>query len=113
MDIGINPPLLNSIGLLFDIFGAWLIAIEIFYQFKGKTHQEPTIYCNGTFEQDETPEYKKDKTIKHKAMWLGLALLTVGFVLQIISNHLPGEPYETSTITETSLQQQKTTKTNP
>lgn len=55
MNIGINPLLLNSIGLLFDIFGAWLIAIEIFYQFKGKTHQEPTIYCNGTFEQNETP----------------------------------------------------------
>ena len=113
MKMNITPNIINSIGLFFDILGAWFVAIEIVYQYKGKTHNEPTIYCNGAFKQDEIPEYTKDKKIKHKAMKFGLALLTAGFVLQIISNHLPMELNKTSTKSETTLQYQKAPKKHP
>jgi len=109
MNIEITANLINSIGLFFDIIGAWFVAIEVF-RFKGKTHTDPIIYANGEFEQDETQAYKKDKTIKHKKIVFGLVLLILGFVLQIISNHIPPTIYIDTKKTETILPKQTNQK---
>jgi hypothetical protein len=111
MNIEITPSLINSTGLTLDIIGVWLVAIEIVFQFKGQTLKDPTIYCDGSMTKPEdTEKYSRDKQIKHKAMWFGLILLTVGFALQITSNHLPAAPNISSMQTETGLPNQNTQK---
>ena len=65
------------------------------------------------WEIDGFLDLKKDRIIKHKAMLFGLVFLTAGFVLQIISNHLPRVQSAPLTTIEAVLQEQKNTKTNP
>lgn len=80
------PKFINTAGLFFDIAGAWLVAIEVVKQFKGKKYdKDPSLYA-----ADEPPfdsaEYKKWELSKYKYMWIGLICLTIGFILQILSN---------------------------
>ena len=89
--MGITPKLISSIGLVFDIVGAWLICYEFLYQFKKPEKYEPQPQkLNG---EDPDPklsgEYKKWESKKYKFMLTGLILLTIGVGFQIWSNYLP------------------------
>jgi hypothetical protein len=80
------PKIINSVGLAFDIAGAWLVAIEVVNKFNGnKYEKDPSLFA-----ADEPPydsaKYKEWESVKHKYMWSGLICLTIGFVLQILSN---------------------------
>jgi len=105
MNIEIISKFINTTGLLFDIFGAWFVASEVVDQFKG----EKTIISEGTvidkprqkgfssipvpkskivigqLSKDSSP-FKRWEEKKHRKMWLGLTFLTIGFLLQILSN---------------------------
>ncbi len=80
-----NTYIINAIGLFLDIIGAWLVAIEVLYQFKGKKLSGE----NATWDDpasEETTEYKSWEKSKYIKMKFGLAFLTIGFSLQILSN---------------------------
>lgn len=82
------PKIINSTGLIFDIFGAWFVAIEVVRKFHGKKYdKDPSLYAADMPPYDSV-EYKVWECSKFKYMWLGLAFLTIGFILQICSNWL-------------------------
>lgn len=93
-----NTYIINCIGLAFDIIGAWFIAIEVVYQYKGEKYLrriEPVVHRQNlspqsrrVFHPEETDGYKSWEKSKHTKMWIGLILLTIGFSLQIYSNLL-------------------------
>ena len=81
---------INSVGLLLDIVGAWLVALEVVHQYRGKKHQSSDApVVGGVFaaggEVTETPDYSAWEARKYFWMKAGLVCLTLGFVLQIIS----------------------------
>ena len=84
----------NSGGLLLDIAGAWFVAWEVINQFKGTRTESKTgvaVNVGGLSvvpgqKAGDTDEYKKWELRKYWKMKIGLGLLTVGFLLQIVSN---------------------------
>ncbi len=86
--MNINPKILNSVGLFMDIIGAWLIAWEVYRQFKGKKYSKapPLPPPRAAGVARESDQYKRWGKKKYFRMAIGLGLLTIGFLLQIISN---------------------------
>ncbi len=88
----INPVHVNTLGLVFDILGAWLVAIEVVNQFRGKKYENDPTWDGIGKPPWDTDEYKKWELSKYKLMWIGLICLTVGFSLQIASNYIKTNP---------------------
>lgn len=86
MNTDIALHILNSIGLFFNIVGAWLVAIEVVRQYKGKKYRDNISIDEANEPARETPQYQKWEESKYKWMKWGLVFLTLGFLLQIISN---------------------------
>jgi hypothetical protein len=86
-------PLLNIVGIVFDIVGAFFIASEVVRQFRGQKYKGS---AGWTFDSSvtmtppatETEEYKAWDRRKYRRMKIGLALLVLGFGLQIVANLL-------------------------
>lgn len=82
--------IINSIGIVFDIVGAWLVAWEVVNEFKGKKIDISHGVSMGTFvvgqHAKETNEFKNWENKKYKIMKWGIGFLTVGFLLQFVSN---------------------------
>ncbi len=76
---------LTTVGLVMDIAGAWLVAIEVVNQYKGKQYKEPMPGYGRPIVTEPTEEYKKWEKLKYKWMWAGLFLLTGGFLLQALA----------------------------
>lgn len=87
----LTPQIVTSIGLLCDIAGAWLVAIEVFRVFRGPTTIDigDSGAINGGFIPASNPMFEKHEKKKHLFMWCGLALLLIGFVLQGVGAWLP------------------------
>ena len=84
-------PLITTIGLIFDLIGAWLVAWEIVQQYKGEkfaTVDIANLNSDSTAEDivKEHPRYKLFEASKYRKMKWGIAFLTLGFILQIIPN---------------------------
>jgi hypothetical protein len=84
-------PFLSIIGILFDIVGAFFVAIEVVSQFHGEKYKHGPAFAAGTGPvapppPRETDEFAAWDRVKFKKMRLGLILLVVGFVLQLIAN---------------------------
>ena len=78
------PKVVNSIGLSFDIVGAWLVAWEVVRTFKGEQYKVLPLKMNGIIPPpDKTEKYEKYENNKYRKMWIGLICLTIGFILQI------------------------------
>lgn len=104
----ITPKLINSIGLIFDILGAWLIGWEIVYQFKTPKFETQPLKANGEIPPPKLSEkYTKWVIMKYKFMFCGLIFLTIGFGFQIYSNYFPIRSQNKSIINE--LKQNKLT----
>lgn len=86
IDIQTIKKLINSIGLLFDICGAWFVAWEVLFQYRGQKHCQQQTWNEIFAGPRETDGYKKYEKNKYLKMWIGLSCLTIGFLLQIISN---------------------------
>ncbi|TAN42509.1 MAG: hypothetical protein EPN22_12110 [Nitrospirae bacterium] len=78
--------ILSSIGLVSDLAGAWLVAIEVVSQYKGKKYEENIPIDKMATPVQETEEYKNFEQMKYIYMKLGLGFLTVGFCLQLLAN---------------------------
>jgi|GEM_PF-2063489 len=86
MDAKTISKIINSIGLCVDIAGVWLVAIEVVKQYKGKKFRENPTWNDVIDGPKESLGYEKWQILNHKLMLLGLALLTLGFLLQVVSN---------------------------
>ncbi len=79
--------IVTSLGLIFDIGGAWLVASEIVRQYHGRKYSGgetwPTIS-----EVTETESFRLYEMTKYRRMKWGLGLLTCGFALQLIGTWL-------------------------
>lgn len=83
----------STVGLLFDVIGALMIAYEVFKKFDGDKFQPdagigllPSGEMVSQSEVQPTPEYQKWEQRRVRMMKIGLAFLLVGFGLQIIGN---------------------------
>ena len=84
-------PLLNIIGILCDIVGAFFVASEVVRQFQGIKYKGSASF---SFDKDvvitpaasETEEYKLWGLQKYRNMKIGLVLLVFGFGLQVVAN---------------------------
>jgi hypothetical protein len=82
-------PLLNIIGIILDITGAFFVAMEVVKQFRGAQYGGQI-----AFDRDfssppvETPQYKTWNRIKMRLMKIGLACLVLGFLFQLLANVL-------------------------
>ena len=86
-------PLLNVVGIAFDIIGAFLVASEVVRQFRGKQHRDQFTFDSGVaFAPVETDQYKAWAHLKTRTMQIGLACLVLGFSLQLIANVLQFKP---------------------
>lgn len=84
-------PLLNIFGIVCDIIGAFLVASEVVRQFHGKKYGgsaqmsfDSSVVINQPAQESE--EYREWDVRKYRNMKFGLALLALGFTLQIIAN---------------------------
>ena len=82
--------LTNSLGLVFDILGVWLVAVEVMHQFRGRRYGNGEGWSSGSYVEvqspEETSEYANYEIWKYSKMKLGLFFLTAGFLLQLVSN---------------------------
>lgn len=85
--MSIDSSFINSIGLVFDIVGAWLVAFEVTNQFKGKKYETNRTWDGIGQPPFDSQEYRQWESSKLKFMWAGLIFLTIGFSLQIASNY--------------------------
>ena len=77
---------LNSVGLIFDIIGAWLVAYEVVRQFRGQQFERMPTRWGGMPPPEKTSEFQGWEIRRNRFMFVGLVCLTIGFVPQIISN---------------------------
>jgi len=99
------PLILNIIGLICDIIGAFFIAYEVVRRFEGEIFADTNVDKNNIdpdrdieladafnvpikYSSDYTQTYKNYLTSKDINMKTGLIILVVGFVVQIVSNIL-------------------------
>lgn len=87
----INPIHINTIGLIFDIIGAWFVAWEVVRKFDGQKYEQSPYITDADKPPYDSKEYKKWESSKYKRMRLGLIFLTIGFLLQISSNYIKDE----------------------
>lgn len=91
MEPSLIAPTITTVGLLCDIIGAVLVAIEVVKIFKGPT----TIDIGGAgtigggFVPKANPEYENHEKEKHRIMKAGLVFLILGFSLQILGAWWP------------------------
>jgi hypothetical protein len=80
-------PLLNIVGIVFDIVGAILVAIEVVRPFRGMQYGDRLPFDSSvSLAPAETEEYKTWARRRSRNMRRGLFCLMFGFILQIIAN---------------------------
>ncbi len=81
-------PLVNILGIILDIAGAFLVATEVISKFRGMQYGSVMTFGSVSPAPPLTDEYKKWARRRERKMTLGLVLLTVGFSLQAFANIL-------------------------
>ncbi|GMR18714.1 MAG: hypothetical protein BMS9Abin33_1149 [Gammaproteobacteria bacterium] len=84
MECGYTGQIITTVGLLCDIAGAFLVAIEVIKVFRGPTTIDigGSGSINGGFIPKVNPDFEKHEQEKHYYMKFGLVFLVVGFILQ-------------------------------
>ena len=78
---------INSLGLLFDIFG--VILLFVFALPSRVSAEPPSELLSFGSDPDSTKQWEKQRKWCKFWSWLALGLLVLGFTLQMVSNH-PG-----------------------
>ncbi len=85
--------ILNTAGLICDIFGAWFVAWEVVNTYRGQRYKaSPTVNLGGFGVGQKVADhtdYQGWEKSKLRKMKFGLFLLTTGFLLQIAGNWMP------------------------
>jgi hypothetical protein len=77
----------NSIGLLFELIGAWFIVWEVFNQYTGTLFGRPKYFdTSDPYPPTTSQRYRDWEKQKYNKIKIGLCCLTLGFVMQIIAN---------------------------
>ena len=79
-----HKQIITTSGLLFDIAGAILVAIEVVDKFKGQEYIDPGDQRLSGHAM-KTDEFIKWEKRKFRIMSIGLGSLIIGFILQMIS----------------------------
>ena len=82
---------ITTAGLFCNIFGAWLVTIEVVRVFLGPTTIDMGISgtLGGGFIPVLNPEFEKHERRKRHIMSRGLFFLTIGFILQGLGTWWP------------------------
>jgi hypothetical protein len=83
-----TPQWVTTAGLVCDIFGAVLVAIEVVNKFDGDQFELGQTYDTLTKPPKKTMAFIQWELSKFKTMKLGLIFLLVGFALQIAGTWL-------------------------
>lgn len=85
------PQIVTTLGLYFDIVGAWFVAIEVVHVFNSPATIDvgDAGTFNGGTQIVPNPEFQSHEKKKRLYMKWGLALLLIGFGLQIVGTWLP------------------------
>lgn len=78
--------LINSVGLLFDIAGAFFVGNEVVHKFKGEQFKRIATKFGTSPAPEKTKDFSHWEQNKYINMRNGLFLLVTGFILQIASN---------------------------
>jgi len=86
-------PLINIVGIVCDIVGAFFVASEVVRQYHGSKYigSSSMSFTSGMSSNPppkETEEYKLWDRQRYQNMKIGLALLTFGFALQVLGNFM-------------------------
>jgi hypothetical protein len=79
---------INTLGLVFDIVGAFFVSTEVIKQYHHNKYVPPITWIELLSPQKESEEYKIWEKDKYLRMRIGLYFLTGGFLLQILSNYV-------------------------
>ena len=82
-------PTISVIGLICDIIGAFLVAIEVVNVFTGPTTVSKDDSYKNLGITVANPLYEKHEEKKRKLMKWGLLFLVICFILQIVSALIP------------------------
>lgn len=88
--------LASASGLVLVMVGSWLVAIELVIRFKGYAFKVINMTCDGSADTEKTANFKKWELRRARWMWFGLALITIGSLLQIyatVYNNDEGHAY--------------------
>lgn len=77
-----TPYIVSTTGLLFDILGAFLVAIEVVKQYEGEQFRNIGVLSDLNGKPLKTPEFESWEFSKYKYMKIGLSCLSIGFILQ-------------------------------
>jgi hypothetical protein len=81
-----TPKIFNTVGLLFDLVGAWFVAYEVINKFKGIEYDPIPTLIGESPPPQKSIAYHMWEIRRNKLMLFGLFCLTLGFILQIIAN---------------------------
>jgi len=73
------------VGSFFNLLGSWCVAIEVVHRFKGYAFSVQNVMADGSGEVVKTPDFTRWELKRAWWMWIGLALITVGIILQMIA----------------------------
>lgn len=85
LELLLKPKYLSSIGLVFDVVGVWIVAIDVVRPYKSNKYTGHKMFLGVTPAARESSQCIRWRNVR---LWLGLLLLTVGFGLQIAANHV-------------------------
>jgi hypothetical protein len=85
--------LMNMVGILLDIAGAYFVAYEVIRKFHGEKYEEgigsgPIGGVPANDPPIETEAFRLFERRRFQRMKVGLVLLTIGFALQFLANAL-------------------------
>lgn len=63
--------------------GSWLVALELVIRFKGYAFKVINMTCDGSADTEKTANFERWELRRARWMWTGLALITIGSLLQI------------------------------
>lgn len=72
-------------GLVCNLLGTWMVAIELVLRFKGYAFEVKGITYSGSGPAEKTEDFKRWELKKAYWMWAGLVLITIGVIAQIIA----------------------------
>lgn len=69
-------------GIVLVMVGSWFVAYEVVNQFRGQSHTVSVGY-GGPGTPHKLPEFITYEARRNQFMWVGLALITIGSLLQV------------------------------